>query len=175
MRGMERGQYRGLNRNSSETENLNSADVVNGLSGVTSRLIDDRLAALGQTVRGVAADLTVALGGVMPEAKSFERSHDIWLSLRADVLIIRACLAGFLDVRPDSGSDLKLRCNEMTRWAIPEIAPSHSITSSAVDSRDGGTVMPSALAVLRLITSSNLVGCSMGRSPGLVPCRILST
>jgi hypothetical protein len=69
MRGMERGQYRGLNRNSSETENLNSADVVNGLSGVTSRLIDDRLAALGQTVRGVAADLTVALGGVM-EAKS---------------------------------------------------------------------------------------------------------
>jgi hypothetical protein len=57
----------------------------------------------------------------------------------------------------------------------PEIAPSHSITSSAVASRDGGTVMPSALAVLRFITSSNLVGCSMGRSPGLVPCGILST
>jgi hypothetical protein len=35
-------------------------------------------------------------------------------------------------------------------------------------------VSPSALAVLRLITSSNLVGCSMGRSPGLVPLRILS-
>jgi hypothetical protein len=81
---MERGQYRGLNRNSSETENLNSADVVNGLSGMTSRLIDDRLAALGQTVRGVAADLTLALVGAMPEAKSFERSQDIWLSLRAD-------------------------------------------------------------------------------------------
>jgi hypothetical protein len=51
----------------------------------------------------------------------------------------------------------------------------YSITSSAVASIAGGTVMPRALAVLRLITSSNLVGCSMGRSPGLVPRKILST
>ena len=29
---------------------------------------------------------------------------------------------------------------------------------------DGGTVRPSALAVLRLITSSNVVGCWTGRS-----------
>ncbi len=36
-------------------------------------------------------------------------------------------------------------------------------------------VRPSALAVLRLITSSNFVGCSTGRSPGLAPCRILAT
>ena len=36
-------------------------------------------------------------------------------------------------------------------------------------------VIPSALAVLRLTTSSNLVGCSIGRSPGLAPFRILST
>ena len=35
----------------------------------------------------------------------------------------------------------------------------HSITSSARASSDGGTSRPSALAVLRLITSSNLVGC----------------
>ena len=39
----------------------------------------------------------------------------------------------------------------------------------------GGSVMPSAFAVLRLITNSNLVGCSTGRSPGLVPFKILST
>ena len=32
-----------------------------------------------------------------------------------------------------------------------------------------------ALAVLRLMTSSNLVGCSMGRSPGLAPLRMRST
>jgi hypothetical protein len=30
-------------------------------------------------------------------------------------------------------------------------------------------VRPSALAVFRLMTSSNLVGCSTGRSPGLAP------
>jgi len=50
----------------------------------------------------------------------------------------------------------------------------HSITSSARASSDGGTVRPSALAVMRLITSSNLVGCSTGRSEGLAPLRILS-
>ena len=36
-------------------------------------------------------------------------------------------------------------------------------------------VRPSALAVLRLMTSSNFVGCSTGRSAGLAPLRILST
>ena len=40
------------------------------VSGMTSRLTDERLPMLGQTVREVAAELTVALGGVMPEAKS---------------------------------------------------------------------------------------------------------
>ena len=49
------------------------------------------------------------------------------------------------------------------------------ITSSARSSSDCGIVRPSALAVLRLITSSNLVGCSMGKSPGFAPLRILST
>jgi hypothetical protein len=56
-----------------------------------------------------------------------------------------------------------------------ELAPVHSITSSARLSSDGGTSRPSALAVLRLITSSNFVGRSIGRSPGLAPLRILST
>jgi hypothetical protein len=51
----------------------------------------------------------------------------------------------------------------------------HSITSSAVASSDGGMVRPRSFAVLRLITSSNLVGCSMGKSPGFAPLRILST
>jgi IclR family acetate operon transcriptional repressor len=40
------------------------------VSGMTSRLTDDRLPALGRIVREVASELTVALGGVMPEAKS---------------------------------------------------------------------------------------------------------
>src|SRR5215469_14392817 len=41
-----------------------------------------------------------------------------------------------------------------------EIAPpDHSITSSARAISAGGTVRPRALAVLRLMTSSNLVAC----------------
>src|SRR5262245_6119144 len=56
-----------------------------------------------------------------------------------------------------------------------ELAPSHSITSSASASSDGGTVRPSAFAVARLITNWNLEGCSTGRSAGFVPLRIRST
>jgi IclR family transcriptional regulator, acetate operon repressor len=36
------------------------------VSGMTSRITDDRLPTIGKTVREVAAELTVALGGVMP-------------------------------------------------------------------------------------------------------------
>src|SRR5262245_2830926 len=56
-----------------------------------------------------------------------------------------------------------------------EVAPLHSITSSARASSVGGMVRPSTLAVVRLMTSSNLDGCSTGISPGFVPRRILST
>src|SRR5215475_2731514 len=41
--------------------------------------------------------------------------------------------------------------------------PGYSITSSARTSRVGGTSRPSALAVLRLMTSSYLVGACTGR------------
>src|SRR5262245_54029955 len=50
----------------------------------------------------------------------------------------------------------------------------HSITSSARPSHLGGTVRPSALAVLRLITNSNLAGACTGRSPGTAPLRMRS-
>jgi hypothetical protein len=51
----------------------------------------------------------------------------------------------------------------------------YSITSSACAISVAGTVRPSALAVLRLMTNSNLVGCWTGKSEGLAPLRILST
>ncbi len=44
----------------------------------------------------------------------------------------------------------------------------HSITSSARASSVGGMSRPSTLAVATLITNSNLVGCTTGRSAGLV-------
>ena len=51
----------------------------------------------------------------------------------------------------------------------------HLITLSARASTFGGIVTPICLAALRLITSSNFVGCSTGRSAGFAPFRILST
>ncbi len=51
----------------------------------------------------------------------------------------------------------------------------YCMTSSARNSTDCGIVSPSALAVLRLTTSSNFAGCSTGRSAGFAPLRILST
>src|SRR6266704_3364238 len=48
----------------------------------------------------------------------------------------------------------------------------YSITSSARASRAGGTMRPSALAVLRLIASSYLVGTCTGRSAGFSPLRM---
>ena len=51
----------------------------------------------------------------------------------------------------------------------------HWSTSSARMSTDCGIVKPRALAVVRLMTNSNVVGRSMGSSAGFVPLRILST
>src|SRR4029077_17639849 len=59
-------------------------------------------------------------------------------------------------------------------WASSGHSLGYSMTSSARAISVGGTDRPSALAVLRLITNSSLVGCSTGRSPGCVPLKILS-
>ena len=50
---------------------------------------------------------------------------------------------------------------------------SHSINSSAMASSLSGILRPSAFAVQRLMTNSNLVDCMTGRSAGLAPFRIL--
>src|SRR5262245_66681328 len=63
--------------------------------------------------------------------------------------------------------------NRRTAEQRDEFPPPHSITSSASESTSGGMESPSALAVLRLITSSNLVDVSTGRSAGFAPLRIL--
>src|SRR6476659_866597 len=59
------------------------------------------------------------------------------------------------------------------RWALPFLR--HSITSSARARSIAGTSRPSALAVLRLMTSSYLVGACTGRSAGFSPLRMRST
>src|SRR5262245_31357206 len=56
-----------------------------------------------------------------------------------------------------------------------EVAPLHSITSSARASTVGGTSRPSAVAVLRLITNWYLVDACTGKSAGFSPLRMRST
>ena len=53
-----------------------------------------------------------------------------------------------------------------------ERAAFHSITSSAATSSLSGTVRPSIRAVEALMTSSNLLACTTGRSAGLAPLRM---
>ena len=57
----------------------------------------------------------------------------------------------------------------MTRSANRRYRAIHSITSSALASSAGATLSPGALAVLRLITSSYLVGVCTGRLAGSRP------
>src|SRR5262245_65152447 len=84
--------------------------------------------------------------------------------------------------RPDEADEwdglLRAR-RERPRRRAPEQrderAPLHSITSSARASTVAGTSRPKALALLRLITISNLVGCSTGKSAGVAPFKILTT
>src|SRR5215469_1048217 len=67
---------------------------------------------------------------------------------------------------PHTGTRSRMQTHDLLRY---------SITSSARPRIVCGIVRPSALAVLRLMTSSNFVGCWTGRSAGLAPLRILST
>ena len=65
--------------------------------------------------------------------------------------------------------------NSVQSWHRRLVFCHHLISLFARASTSGGIVRPICLAVFRLITSSNFVGCSTGRSAGLAPFRILST
>src|SRR5262249_1479194 len=96
-----------------------------------------------------------------PCALSFRRAADEVADGRQLARLLRARRE-----RPGSGSAAEKR---------DEIAPLHSITSSGIASRVFGMAMPSALGVLRLTTSSNLVGCTTGISAGFSPLRTRPT
>src|SRR5262245_3741900 len=80
--------------------------------------------------------------------------------------------------RPDGLLGLRARRDRPHRRPAEqryELAPDHSITSSARPSSASGTVKPSARAVLRLMTNSNFVGCCTGSSAGFSPLRMRAT
>jgi hypothetical protein len=78
---------------------------------------------------------------------------------------------------PNSRDALNICCAmNSSREAFGEgSGRSHSITSSARAESMGGTSTLNALAVLRLMTNSNFVVCTAGRSAGLAPLRIRPT
>jgi len=59
--------------------------------------------------------------------------------------------------------------------SAPRQKSRYSITSSASASSLSGICRSNALAVLRLMTRSNLVGCKTGKSPGRSPPRMRAT
>src|SRR6516162_10254603 len=79
---------------------------------------------------------------------------------------------------PHSLALLRARRERPSRRAAKsrdELAPFHSITSSASASSLDGMSRPSALAATTLMTSSYLVGISTGRSLGFAPLRMRGT
>jgi hypothetical protein len=85
--------------------------------------------------------------------------------------VIRRCL---LNVRFGSLFGLKSDISRGPSCAITRRSRSQSSISSARNIKDSGTSIPSVFAVVRLITSSNLVGREIGRSAGLAPLRMRS-
>jgi hypothetical protein len=67
------------------------------------------------------------------------------------------------------------RVDNGTRGHAPNGTVPYSMNSSAVASNSGGIVSPSVFAVLRLMTSSNLAGSSMGNSLIFAPLRMRPT
>src|SRR5262245_52805349 len=87
----------------------------------------------------------------------------------------RAALRDFNPAYVGSGSFTSLwllRSTGRMSASHPKAGQLYSITSSASAISLSGMLRPSALAVVLLMISSNLVGCSTGRSAGLAPLRI---
>src|SRR5262249_16461167 len=77
--------------------------------------------------------------------------------------------------RPQRKASARRRAAEQRDELATLHRRNHSITSSARATNVGGMVRPSARAVCRLMTNSNLVGCWTGKWDGSAPLSILST
>src|SRR5262249_36688753 len=139
------------------------------------------------------------------DAAADEVSHERWQAIGSPIQpmvfdrhVLALGVAGFVEAfterrdnaRGGIGRPLVDEADHRHRWLLrarrerpccraaenrDEIAALHSITSSARASSVGGTSRPSAFAVLRLITSSYLVGSWTGNSAGFSPLRMRST
>ncbi len=114
--------------------------------------------------RLASANLAPATGARTTRlAGTGKHMHLIWVSGEAKYFLFRG-LTRFLKIR----SDLPVGQNQQPT----EAGTYHSITSSASARSVGGIVRPSAFAVLRLMTNSNLDGWTTGKSAGFSPLRM---
>src|SRR5262245_11095422 len=98
-------------------------------------------------------------------------SHGVSLGF-SRVLVAERCGSGAADSGSEARADAVCRRLQPVVRQGPRVmctCPRYAthaywITSSASRSSDGGIVIPSSFAVLRLMTSSNFVGCSTGKS-----------
>src|SRR5262249_208188 len=125
----------------------------------------DHLAHLGP-FRHVGPDREGAPRGALDEARGLAGARLVEIGDRDR-------RAGLGQAKGDGPADAGAGAGE-ERERARRIRPSYSITWSARTISERGIVRPSAFAVLRLVTSSNWVGCSIGRSAGLAPLRIRS-
>ena len=108
-----------------------------------------------------------------------------WLGMLKEVAPLLERVAVIYNPKTGPFSPLFLRAIEtaVPSFAVkPMATPVHdaadierAISAFAHDSNGGLIVLPSAFAVFRLITSSNLTGAWTGSSPGLAPFRMRST
>jgi len=139
----------------------------------------DQLSCKSASLVGIAAGPTIVALEVAPfnpaqALQALQQRRDIGLSFRVAL--------GVSHEHADAPHPLVLLlprrqrpCSGRTTEKPNELAPSHSITAFARASSLFGIVSPTALAVLRLMTRSNSMGCSIGISAGFAPRSILST
>jgi len=101
-----------------------------------------------------------------PDSRPFSHSLGHFQTSRRTLLMVRFTPESCRDRRPIATAEKGQK--------LPS-SLGYSITSSAMARSVGGTVRPKVLAVLRLITNSNLVGACTGRSAGFSPLRMRST
>src|SRR5262249_39798638 len=134
-------------------------------------------------IRAIKLDITRAPAGLDPHITS-DRPAELLQPLQQcrETPLSLGIAPGQIHEYPDAPHPLAVlrsrsdrprgRCAAEKR---DEVAPSHSITSSARASTVGGISRPSAFAVLRLTTSSYLVGACTGKSDGFSSLRMRST
>jgi hypothetical protein len=126
-------------------------------------------------ISGISSDMRTLLANNNPHAAL----DGLLMGTRPGTLDPGACLGrrGFLSPGRARQQSMSASLRKRPKCCVAAKMKQHrySITSSARASSVGGTSRPSALAVLRLISISNLVGCSTGRSAGFAPLKILST